>query len=864
MERIKETSKKPSHHAESVSATPRCQEIADQVRNDDCVKSIMFRSLLNYFLLLCSLLLQSCDKLSETVFRAEMAYHFDAPASIWEETFPLGNGRIGLMPDGGIERETYVLNEISMWSGSRQDTDNPDTYKSLAAIRNLLFEDRNDEAQQLMYETFVPKGEGSGQGRGANKPYGSYQLLGNMILHNEYTESGIISDYRRVLNLENAIATVSFKKEEIKYTREAFSSFSSDIAVVRLTADKQEALRFRININRPERYTVSIAEKDLLMYGQLNDGTVIADENGNIPSESGKGIRYGAKIRVLLPRDGILTSVDDSTLFVKDASEAILLIGMATDYFCNDVDEQLDSLLNAAGAKSFDELRNEHIEIYRNLYARVQVDFGHVAAKERLPMNERLEVFQQDQNDPSLMALYYQFGRYLLISSTRPGLLPPNLQGLWCNTINTPWNGDYHLNINLQMNLWPAETGNLSELHLPLIEWTKQQMPSGRRTAKVFYNARGWVTHILGNVWEFTAPGEHPSWGATNTSAAWLCAQLYHHYLYTKDIAYLSDVYPVMKEAALFFVDMLVEDPRSLYLVTAPTTSPENTYILPNGREANVCAGSTMDNQILRELFGNTIDAAALLGIDEDFSAVLNEKRSRLMPTTIGTDGRIMEWLEQYSEKEPQHRHVSHLYGLYPGNEISLLRTPDLAQAARKSLEARGDESTGWSMAWKINFWARLHDGERAFKLLTDLLKPCIRQNEIRMRGGGTYPNLFCAHPPFQIDGNFGGSAGIAEMLIQSQNDCIELLPALPEAWKTGSFKGLKVRGGGEVSASWREGMLQKTALKATIAGSFRIKLPKDSTALKIKLNGKQVSFPVISNMLIVEMQSGDELLLEF
>ena len=810
-----------------------------------------------YFLLLSCFVLQGCDRLSEAVFRAEMAYHFDAPASIWEETFPLGNGRIGLMPDGGVDRETYVLNEISMWSGSKQDTDNPEAYRSLAAIRNLLFEDRNDEAQQLMYESFVCKGEGSGHGRGYNKPYGSFQLLGRMELHYEYAEPGSATGYRRELNLENAVTNVSFRKGETQYTREAFTSFSSDIAVVRLTADHGEALSFRISMNRPERYAVSVVGQDLLMSGQMTDGTVLSDEGG-------KGIRYGAKIRVLLPRDGILTTANETTLLVKDASEAILLIGMATDYFGKQVDQQLDSLLLAAEVKSFDELKKEHVEAYRDLYTRVQVDFGRVAAKERLPVNERIEAFQRDKNDPSLLALYFQFGRYLLISSTRPGLLPPNLQGLWCNTVNTPWNGDYHLNINLQMNLWPAEVCNLSELHLPLVEWTKQQVPGGQRTAKVFYNARGWVTHILGNVWEFTAPGEHPSWGATNTSAAWLCAHLYNHYLYTKDKSYLEDVYPVMKEAALFFVDMLVEDPRSLYLVTAPTTSPENTYILPGGGEANVCAGSTMDNQILRELFSNTIEAASILGIDEDFATVLSEKRSRLMPTTIGPDGRIMEWLEPYKEKDPHHRHVSHLYGLHPANEISLRRTPELALAARKSLEVRGDESTGWSMAWKVNFWARLYDGEHAFKLLTDLLKPCIPSNTIQYNTGGTYPNLFCGHPPFQIDGNFGGCAGIAEMLIQSQNDCIELLPALPAAWKTGFFKGLRVQGGGEVSAQWRDNQLQRAGLKAFADGTFRIQLPDESTGLKIRLNGRQVSYPVMGNRLVADLQAGDEIFIEF
>lgn len=835
-----------------------------------------------HFLLLffsLGIVLSGCDqkqKLSiHTKSKSNMSYHFDKPATIWEETLPLGNGRIGIMPDGGIEKENYLLNEISMWSGSKQNTDNPDAYRSLKTIRELLFEGRNDEAQQLMYDTFVCRGEGSGRGHGYEKPYGSYQLLGNLELLFDYDneKNAATQNYRRELNLDEAITTVSYKKGETTYTREAFTSFSSDIAVIRLRADKSQSLRFQIGMNRPERYQVMRDSLDLLMNGRLYEGDVYygrSREDGDLKPEwkifkEGKGIQYGARVRVLLPDNGKIVAANDSMLQVTDATEAVLLISMATDYWGDSIDNQLDSLLSAADIKSYDELKNEHITAYQKLYGRVNVDFGHITAKEQLPIDERLKVFQQDKNDPSLMALYFQFGRYLLISSTRPGSLPPNLQGLWCNTIDAPWNGDYHLNINLQMNLWPAEVANLSELHLPLIEWTKQQVSSGQRTARIFYNARGWVTHILGNVWEFTAPGEHPSWGSTNTSAAWLCAHLYNHYLYTRDKAYLNEVYPVMKEAALFFVDMLVEDPRNGYLVTAPTTSPENTYILPNGSHVNVCAGSTMDNQILRELFSNTIQAAKILGIDDDFSTILSEKRARLMPTTIDTDGRIMEWLDSYKEADPHHRHVSHLYGLYPANEISVENTPNLAVAARKTLEARGDESTGWSMAWKVNFWARLHDGEHAYKLLTDLLKPSIRKDMNMSEGGGTYPNLFCAHPPFQIDGNFGGCAGIAEMLIQSQNNCIDVLPALPTAWQTGSFKGLCVQGGAEISAEWKEMKIQTIVLNATINGTFQIKLPANSTTgIRIKINGNKASYPVINGMLVVDMNTGDELVLEF
>lgn len=816
-----------------------------------------------------------CDQVPKIDLTSDtkMIYHFEEPAAIWEETLPLGNGRIGLMPDGGVETENYLLNEISMWSGSKQNTDNYAAYRSLKEIRKLLFEGRNDEAQQLMYETFVCGGEGSGQGNGADKAYGSYQLLGNLIVNYFYNENNKtdVGKYRRELNLEEAIATVSFKKGGTTFTREAFTSFSSDVGVIRLNADRSNALNFNLNMSRPERYATNVDDDDLLMKGRLNEGDLYrwgTSEEGYGFSykviKDDKGVQYGSRIRVLLPKDGKLTAINDSTLAVKDATEAILLVSMATDYFGKDVENQLDSLLSVAERKSYNELKNEHVAAYRQLYSRVDVNFGNSNARENMPVNKRLDAFQQDKNDPSLMALYFQFGRYLLISSTRPGSLPPNLQGLWCNTIRTSWNGDYHLNINLQMNLWPAEVTNLSELHLPLVEWTKQQVESGKRTAQVFYNARGWVTHILGNVWEFTAPGEHPSWGATNTSAAWLCEHLYTHYLYTKDEDYLADVYPVMQQAALFFVDMLVEDPRSGYLVTAPTTSPENTYIMPNGNKVNICAGSTMDNQILRELFSNTIEAAKVLGIDEDFSRVLSEKRARLMPTMVGDDGRIMEWLEPFREAEPRHRHVSHLYGLHPANEISLERTPNLAAAARKTLEARGDESTGWSMAWKVNFWARLHDGEHAFKLLADLLKPSIGKEIHMSAGGGTYPNLFCAHPPFQIDGNFGGTAGIAEMLIQSQNGYIEILPALPTAWKTGSFKGLCIQGGGEVSAEWKEMALQTVELKAVVDGTFRFKLPEDSSGLQLKMNGTRASFPVINGMLIAEMKAGDRLFMEY
>lgn len=799
------------------------------------------------------ILLMGCD-VPQIRTHQTLSYYLDEPAQIWEASFPLGNGRIGLMPDGGIEQETIVLNEISLWSGSKQDANNPQAYYYLNAIRQLLFEGRNDEAEELMYQTFVCKGAGSGEAKGANLPYGSYQLLGNLVLNYNYPnpmDSTLM--YRRTLSLDHALATTTFKRGKVNYTREVFTSFAHDVGVIRLTADVDRGLNFSFGMNRPEHYEVKTVGNDLLMQGQLPDG---------VDTLAVKGMRYASQVRVLLPKGGNILP-GDSTITVQNASEAILLVGMATDYWEKDVEEKITSLFANVEGEDYLSLRKSHVTTYQTLFDRVNLDLGY-SPREELPIDERLAAFQEDSEDPALAALYFQFGRYLLISSTRVGLLPPNLQGLWCNTVHTPWNGDYHLNINLQMNLWPAEVTNLSELHLPLIEWTKQQVASGEKTAKSFYNARGWVTHVLGNVWEFTAPGEHPSWGATNTSAAWLCEHLYTHYLYTKDTTYLREVYPVLKGAALFFVDMLVKDPRTNYWVTAPTTSPENGYKGPNGKVVHVCAGSTMDNQIVRELFTNTIAAAQILGIDSVFTKELTAKCARLKPTTIGRDGRIMEWMKPYEEADPHHRHVSHLYGLYPGNEISVERTPELAEAARQSLLARGDKSTGWSMAWKMNLWARLHDGAHAYKLLVDLLRPCVDKQMNKQEGGGTYPNLFCAHPPFQIDGNLGGCAAIAEMLIQSQTGKIEVLPALPPTWKRGSFEGLKVQGGGEVSAKWTEGVVTEIGLKALIPGTFQIKLPENSSNLSILINQKPTSLPVVSGTLTVNLQKDDEVLLEF
>jgi len=763
-------------------------------------------------------------------------YYFDKPATVWEETVPLGNGRIGMMPWGGIEIEQVVLNEITLWSGQKQDTDNPDAYTHLAEIRRLLFEGKNDEAQALMYKTFTCKGKGSGGGS-----YGCYQMFANLFLNFKYPDStAVVSNYRRELSLSNALSTTSFRKGNIRYKREYFTSFTNDIGIIKLTADKKSAISFAVSLKRDERYKVETSGNSLVISGQLSGDGVLDN-----------GMKYYGAVKVQLKGGTLVSKANE--IVVLNADEAEILISMATNYFQPDPKKLADNLLAKAEKINYNELKRNHINAFGKLFNRVDVALPK-NANSKLPINKRLDAFVSDSTDADLAALYLQNGRYLLISSTRKGSLPPNLQGLWANQIYTPWNGDYHLNINLQMNLWPAEVGNLSELQLPLVDYVKSLVKSGQNTAKVFYNSRGWVVHMIANVWEFTSPAEDPSWGATNTSGAWLCQHLWQHYQFTLDKKYLVSVYPTLKGAAQFFSDMLVNDPRSGYLVTAPTTSPENSYFMLSGKKVNISAGSTMDNQLVRELFSNTISAAEVLGTDHELVAELKAKRAKLAPTSIGKFGQIIEWNEDYPEVDIHHRHVSQLYGLYPGNELSYEKTPELMKAAKVTLERRGDQSTGWSMAWKISFWARLKDGNRSYKLIHELLKPAGKS-------WGTYPNLFSACPPLQIDGAFGGSAGVAEMLVQSQSGAIEFLPALPDSWKEGHFEGLKVRGGGEVSAIWSNGELSSFSIKASVPTEFVINMPTHWDKKTIKATTK--SLEIRDNKIYIKLSKNQQLKIE-
>lgn len=744
---------------------------------------------------------------------------YDSPAKQWEEALPLGNGRLGMMPDGGVMKEKIVLNDITLWSGGPQDANNYEANKSLPQIRKLILQGKNDEAQKLVDEAFVCKGEGSGSGNGANVPFGCYQVLGDLDLEFDYngTESTTprYSDYKRSLSLDKATVMSTYRVNGVTYTREYFTSFGDDIGIIKISADQPGQLNCRISLSRPEKATIIVQEDELYMFGQLNNGT------------DGKGMQYAARVRASL-KDGLL-SADKNVLVVKNATALILYISAATDYKNTLFENTIKKIMDEAVQKPYALQKEQHITAYQQFFNRVDFGLGKKSL-DNVPTDKRLNLFGiNPENDNGLAALFFQFGRYLSISSTRVGLLPPNLQGLWAHQIQTPWNGDYHLDVNIQMNHWPLEVTNLSELNLPLAELVRGMVKNGEKTAKAYYNADGWIAHVITNIWGYTAPGESASWGASNAGSGWLCNNLWQHYEFTLDKAYLASIYPILKGSAEFYNSALIKDPRTGWLVTSPSVSPENSFYLSNGKTASISMGPTIDNQIVREIFTNVITASERLGKDKEFRSQLRNKIQQLAPVgTIAGDGRLMEWLEDYKEVDPHHRHISHLYGLYPASFITPTATPELTEASRKTLEARGDDGPSWSIASKLLFWARLQDGDRAYKLLTDILRPTLKTNINYGAGGGVYPNLLSAGPPFQIDGNFGATAGIAEMLIQSHQGFIALLPAIPEEWKAyGEVKGLKARGDFTVDMKWKNGKVIKYSI-----------FSPEPQQVKVKVNG--------------------------
>jgi len=734
---------------------------------------------------------------------------YDKPAAEWTEALPVGNGRLGAMIFGGPANEQLQLNEDTLYAGSPYDPNNPEALKALPEARRLIFEGKYKEAHDLVGAKMM-----------ANPiKQMPYEPVGDLKLtfagHDNFT------NYRRQLDLNTAIATVSYKVGLTTFTREVFVSPVDHLILIKLTADAPRSLNFSATFETPQKASVTASSSGLFLRGV----------NGDAFGVKG-GLNFEARAAVLAK--GGETVGENQNVVVKNADSAVIVIAIATSYVSykdtrKDTQTIVSDTLVAAGRKSYAQLRTDHVREHQRLFHRVKLNLGRTAAAD-LPTDQRPAQFLQGL-DPHLATLYFQYGRYLLISSSRPGTQPANLQGIWNNLMTPPWESKYTININTEMNYWPVETTNLSECHEPLLRMVSELVENGWRTARVQYGARGWVCHHNTDLWRQTAPIDGPLWGFWPTGGAWLCTHLWHHYEFTNDKQFLARAYPVMKGAAEFFVDTLVEEPRNKWLVTCPSISPENKH--PSG--VAICAGPTMDTQIIRDLFKQCVRSAEILGIDKDFNAKLTVITKRLPPMQIGKAGQLQEWLDDWDLEAPerQHRHVSHLYGVFPSNQITDRGTPDLFAAARKSLELRGDVGTGWSLAWKINLWARLRDGDRAYSLLQKALSP-VYANEFR-GGGGVYRNLFDAHPPFQIDGNFGATSGIVEMLMQSHTAEIELLPALPAAWANGSVQGLRARGGFEIDIAWKNGTLDHATIHSITGTSGTIRYREKIVDVKLR-----------------------------
>jgi alpha-L-fucosidase 2 len=749
--------------------------------------------------------------MNEKELNPSVVLWYDKPANGWTEALPVGNGRLAAMIYGGSKSDTIQFNEETLWSGQPHDYANTGAHEYFGKLRELLWAGKQDEAHNLGNEHFM------------SQPFGQlcYQPFGNIILDFPGHENTV--NYQRKLDLENALSTVLYEVDGVKYKRETFSSAPDQAIVIRLESSKSKALNFSAGLNSPHsNYTVSVDGDEIILKGKANNYPQELGRDGKPYPES--KLTFEARLKIVNEGGEIVQTENSITL--KNAKKATIYLVAATSFVnYNDISadpaERCEKYLANLEGKTYENLKAEHIADYQQLFNRVEMDLGSSEISNR-PTNERLISFKTDE-DPSLVSLLYQYGRYLLISSSRPGTQPANLQGIWNDRMAPPWDSKYTININTEMNYWPAEITNLAECTEPLIKMVEDLAVTGQNVAKEHYNLNGWVAHHNTDIWRGAAPINHANHGIWPTGGVWLSQHLWWRYQFSGDTEYLKNTaYPVLKEASVFFADYLVPDPKNPeWLVSGPSNSPEL---------GGLVMAPTMDHQIIRELLANTIEAAKILGVDSDFAEMLKEKHSKIAPNLIGQHGQLQEWLIDKDDPKEQHRHVSHLWGLHPGSEIHPLTTPELAEACKVTLSHRGDGGTGWSRAWKINFWARLLDGDHSFLLLKNLMVPSISLETDMRDKGGLYYNLFDAHPPFQIDGNFGATSGITEMLLQShlrdENGDFyqDILPALPSAFSTGKISGIKGKGGFEFTITWENGTLVAVDVKSLLGKKLNLR----------------------------------------